>query len=96
MRRLGSGIDMTQLDSLRGIVGRILLNDWDPIGVRGVAQAQDEYDQYVAPVARMIIAGESASALSNYLLGIEIATMGLEGDPERARIVAQKLAGARA
>ena len=81
---------MTQLDSLCGIVGRILLNDWDPIGVRGVAQ-----DQYVMPVARMIIAGESASVLSNYLLGIERATMGLKGNPERARAVAQKLAGTR-
>lgn len=92
---LNSGIDMTQLDSLRGIVGRVLLNDWDPIGVRGVAQAQDEYDQYVMPVARMIVAGENASALSNYLLGIETATMGLKGNPERARAVAEKLAGAR-
>ncbi len=25
---------MTQLDSLHSIVGRILLDDWDPIGVR--------------------------------------------------------------
>jgi hypothetical protein len=86
---------MTQLDSLRDIVGRILLNDWDPIGVRGVAQAQDEYDQYVTPIARMIVAGESASALSNYLLGIETTAMGLEGDPARARAISEKLAAAR-
>jgi hypothetical protein len=86
---------MTQLDSVRGIVGKILLDDWDPIGVRGVAQAQDEYDQYVMPVARMIVAGETASALSNYLLGLERAAMGLKGNPERARAVAEKLVGAR-
>jgi hypothetical protein len=86
---------MTQLDSLRGIVGKILLNDWDPIGVRGIPQARDEYDQYVAPVARMIIAGERASALSNYLLGIERDAMGLAGNPERAHAVAEKLAGVR-
>jgi hypothetical protein len=86
---------MTQLGSLHGIVGRVLLNDWDPIGIRGVAQAEDEYDQYVMPVAQMIVAGESASALSNYLLGIERASMGLKGNPERARIVAEKLKAAR-
>jgi hypothetical protein len=86
---------MTQLDSLRGIVGRIFLNDWDPIGVRGVAQAQDEYDQYVMPVARMIVAGESVMVLSNYLLGIETTAMGLAGNPDRTRIVAEKLAGMR-
>jgi hypothetical protein len=43
----------------------------------------------------MIVAGETASALSNYLLGIERATMGLRGDAERARAVAEKLTGAR-
>jgi hypothetical protein len=43
----------------------------------------------------MIIAGESASALSSYLLGIETAGMGWEGDSARGRAVAEKLAAAR-
>jgi len=59
---------MTHLDLLRSAVGKILLNDWDPVGVRDVAAAQDEYDQYVDPIVQMVVAGEPASVLSRYRL----------------------------
>ena len=29
-------------------IAEVLLRNWDPIGVRNVPQAQDEYDAYVA------------------------------------------------
>jgi hypothetical protein len=31
-------------------VRRVLLEDWDPIGIRDVPQASDEYDSYVMPI----------------------------------------------
>jgi hypothetical protein len=64
-----------------------------PIGIRDVAEAQDEYDQYVAIVAQMISARATAAALSKYPVDIEISTIGLKGNADRARCVAEKLAG---
>ena len=72
-------------------VREILLNDWDPIGIAGIRQAADEYDRYVAPIARMVVAGNSILDLSKYLIGIEVETMGLNGNHDRARSVAVKL-----
>jgi hypothetical protein len=78
-------------DRIRQMVRAILLNDWDPIGIAGVPQAADEYDRYVADVAQMVVAGSSISDLSKHLVRIEIETMGLNGDHDRARSVAGKL-----
>ena len=69
----------------------VLFWAWDPIGVRGNAAAADEYDRYVADVAQMVVAGSSISDLSKHLVRIEIETMGLNGDHDRARSVAGKL-----
>ena len=78
-------------DRLKQMVRAILLNDWDPIGIAGIREAADEYDRYVGPVAQMIVAGTSASDLSNYLIGVEVEAMGLNGNHDRARAVAAKL-----
>ena len=32
----------------------VFMAEWDPIGVKGVPDAQDEYDHYVGKVAAMI------------------------------------------
>jgi len=67
------------------------LNEWDPIGIRDVPQAKDEYDDYAAPIARLLVEGTSVAELSRYLLEIERDTLGLRGDPARASEVATKL-----
>ncbi len=82
---------MTRLDQLTDAVEKILLAHWDPIGVGDVRQAADEYDEYALYVARMLAKGSSHAELSRYLLEIERATLGLKGDPARARRVAAKL-----
>lgn len=79
------------IDPIEKTVRAILLNDWDPIGVAGIPEAADEYDSYAAPIARMIVAGNSISELANHLLENEVDAMGLKGDQDRARIVAAKL-----
>jgi hypothetical protein len=72
-------------------IREILLNDWDPIGIAGIREAADEYDRYVAPIVQMVVAGNSISDLSKYLIRIETETMGLNGNHDRARSVAAKL-----
>ena len=36
-------------------VGRILLKDWDPIGVNDVPEPQNEYDSYVPGLCGLLI-----------------------------------------
>ena len=82
---------MSKFERLCSKVRAILSADWDPIGVRDVPEAKDEYEPYVVPVAKRLMAAISHSNLSNYLLEIETGTMGLGGDNDRARAVAEKL-----
>lgn len=82
------------LDPLSEKIRTVLIADWDPIGVRDVAAARDEYDQYVASIAVLVRAGRTASDLSKYLLEIETETMGLPGDRVRALSVGRKVLSA--
>lgn len=56
----------------RAKVREILLQHWDPIGISGVPDAQDEYDAYADAVYVMLQNGKDASVIAAYL--IEIAT----------------------
>jgi hypothetical protein len=82
---------MARLDNLTNAVRDILLVEWDPIGIRDVPQAADEYDAYAPPIARMLADGTSVAELSRYLLEIETDALGLNGDPARAKHVADRL-----
>ena len=70
---------------------QVLMSDWDPIGIRDVPQARDEYDDYARQIARTLAAGTSTADLSKRLLEIETASMGLPGNRERANAAARKL-----
>lgn len=74
-------------------IRHILLADWDPIGIRDVPQAQDEYDSYVPGIAALLRAGADVDRIASHLLRIE-EDMALIPDPERARRVALKLRAA--
>ena len=78
-------------DRLKQTVRAILLNDWDPIGIAGIREAAGEYDRYVADVAQMVVAGRSVSDLSKHLTRIEVESMGLSSNRDRAYSVATKL-----
>lgn len=82
---------MRNVTKVANEVRGILLADWDPIGVRDVPQARDEYDEYLLPIAKMLIKGTTVAELSSHLLEIEREAFGLKGDPERADRVATRL-----
>jgi hypothetical protein len=69
----------------------ILLREWDPIGIRDVPQARDEYDAYVGSVVKLILAGESARDIANLLMKIETDQLGLPADEARSVRVARLL-----
>lgn len=57
-------------------VQRILMDVWDPIGVRGISGAEDEYDNYCRDVLRMLGCGDGYDEISDYLY--RIATQHIE------------------
>jgi hypothetical protein len=62
----------------RTIIQKILLTEWDPIGVSDTPEAQDEYDTYADAVSAML-ANQAASVddIAQYLLRVATEQMGL-------------------
>jgi hypothetical protein len=58
-------------------VRRILMAEWDPIGVDGIPEAADEYDSYVGVVGQMLRDGTTDEELARYLADIRENYMGL-------------------
>jgi hypothetical protein len=85
-----------QARQARGIqeqIRQILLSDWDPIGIRDVPEAQDEYDSYVGGVYRLLADGASAVEVAKHLARIEGEQMGLPSSADGRLSVATKLCG---
>lgn len=62
-------------------IRKILLEEWDPIGIKEIDEAQDEYDFYIPDILKMIGDGQSANDLASYLMFVEKERMGLEPAP---------------
>jgi hypothetical protein len=72
-------------------IAEILMQEWDPIGVAGILEAQDEYDAYVAEVFRLLTRRASLQQLFEYLWWVETVHMALRGDRQRTQAVAERL-----
>jgi hypothetical protein len=75
-------------------IRRILMDEWDPIGVKGIPEAADEYDSYGGGVARMLREGTTRDELAAYLTDIRENRMGLHSSSsgrERDAVVADRL-----
>ena len=75
------------------------MREWDPIGVRGIPEAEDEYDRYVGKVYVMLMDEHAnAEVITAYLWNTATGHMGLRPDPalaERSSRVAEKLISLR-
>jgi hypothetical protein len=78
-------------DLLEITVKQVLLQNWDPIGIQDVPEAQDEYDGYVLGICRLLREGKSADELYRHLRWIEVDQMGLDGDEAHTNDIARKL-----
>lgn len=83
MKRTFSGFDLD--------VKRLLLKDWDPIGVGDSPEADDEYDSYVEDISRMLREEKTVDELYDYLRWIEVEHIGLDGDEVHTRTIADRL-----
>lgn len=77
--------------SLLRRIREVLLKEWDPIDVGSGEGPSDEYDAYITKIYELAIERRSITDVVEYLLLVESEQMGLKGEPERARRVAEVL-----
>ena len=77
--------------ALLRVVGEVLHYVWDPIRVRGLPQARDEYDGYVGPVFSMLRSGARESEIFTHLVNVAADKMGLPGRTTEAKQAASVL-----
>ena len=73
---------------------RLLMDEWDPIGVAGIPEAADEYDSYLGTIVGMLRDRRSTDELRAYLHRVRTEYMGLSEWPqmdERERALAERL-----
>jgi hypothetical protein len=77
--------------SLRAIRD-VLSEKWDPIGLRGVVKAQDEYDSYIMPLYTLLRQRSSETQIVEHLYVLETRHMGLtRADRHRLQSIAREL-----
>ena len=59
-------------------VDEVLHYLWDPIGVREVSEARDEYHGYLPMVFKLTLEAKDPESISDYLLRIEYERMGFD------------------
>jgi hypothetical protein len=62
----------------RRIVRDVLMNQWDPIGIKSIKGAEDEYDAYVgAAYVKLMDERASAEVIAKYLIDTATGHMGM-------------------
>ncbi|MGH7210690.1 MAG: hypothetical protein ACREF1_04430 [Acetobacteraceae bacterium] len=86
---MAHGHNRYQFCENRAKVRQVLMEAWDPIGVRGIAEARDEYDMYVDQVYVMLVYQRATRReIETYLHEIATHHMGLSY-PELATLGAE-------
>ncbi|WP_435639944.1 hypothetical protein [Micavibrio aeruginosavorus] len=84
-------IEREKTAALHATIQKILLNEWDPIGIRDIAEAQDEYDSYVPDICEMISSQKTQSEILDFLWNVETEHMGLCGNKKKSEKIAERL-----
>jgi hypothetical protein len=71
-------------------INAVLMDDWDPIGIRGGSEAANEYDSYALPIYLILRQNRSEAALVDYLKWM-LQRMELSASQDTLRSVAIKL-----
>jgi hypothetical protein len=72
-------------------IKKILMENWDPIGVKDEPEAQSEYDSYAMQVLGLLYQKVSEDDLAEYLNSIVENHMGLKSDPRLTQLTVEKL-----
>jgi hypothetical protein len=68
----------------------VLMTDWDPIGVRDIPEAADEYDSYALPIYSILREQPSEDILLDYLAQLT-EHIGLPASRDSLRPIAARL-----
>ena len=71
-------IDKYDSRKIRVQIRHVLLEVWDPIGVKDEPNAQDEYDGYLGDVYELLVNGAPDAKIAKYLHWVVFDRMGLE------------------
>ena len=71
-------IDKATSRRIRVQIRRVLLEVWDPIGIKDEPNAQDEYDGYAGPIFDLLSGGATDEQLNDRLLYLVNDRMGLK------------------
>ena len=70
-------IDKYESRRIRVDIRHVLMNVWDPIGIKDERNAQDEYDGYLGGVYQLLVSGASDEQIADHLWRIIAERMGL-------------------
>lgn len=70
-------IEKQRLRELRVKIRRVLMGEWDPIGVKDEPKASDEYDFYLDDVLPLRKSDASVERIASYLHQVETERIGL-------------------
>lgn len=74
-------------------VKEILMNDWDPIGVKNNPNAKAEYDEYALRIVGMLYNGSNENKIAEYLNMVVTQDLGLSANDIISKMVSKKLMG---
>lgn len=77
--------------TLHQAVHAAVLHEWDPIGIRNIPEAQDEYDAYVPKICELLKLPNSRNDVVSYLGWLATEQMGLSGNNQVTEDFADRL-----
>ncbi|HEX8546203.1 MAG TPA: hypothetical protein VF691_04530 [Cytophagaceae bacterium] len=81
----------TEQKAIYESIDEILWTHWDPIGVNDIEDARDEYQNYTPTIFSLRINGADKETIAKKLFEIETKTIGLLGNIENCREVAEQI-----
>lgn len=82
---------VSKAQNLHQAIRRVLMEEWDPIGVSDIPEAADEYDGYVPTIYKLLIRRAPAHEVFDYLWWAETDHMCLCGNRQATEAVAARL-----
>jgi len=70
-------IDKYESRRIRVEIRHVLMDVWDPIGIKGEPNAQDEYDGYLGGVYELLVSGAADEDIADHLWRIATERMEL-------------------
>jgi hypothetical protein len=77
--------------SLLSEIKRVLLMDWDPIGIQKIPDAVTEYDGYALGIYKLLVESRSVEEINAHLRWIVVDRMGLDDNEVNTMSVAKLL-----